>query len=37
VTVEQCHPSIRTGDFTDLLRDLRALDLLIGETEPRPK
>ena len=36
LTVEQCHPSIRTGDFGDLLRDLRAheIDLLIGETEP---
>jgi LysR family transcriptional regulator, transcriptional activator of nhaA len=33
---EHCRPSIRTGDFTDLLRELRAheLDLLIGETEP---
>jgi LysR family transcriptional regulator, transcriptional activator of nhaA len=38
LTVERCHPSIRTGDFNDLLRDLRAheLDLLIGETEPQP-
>jgi LysR family transcriptional activator of nhaA len=36
LTVEQCLPSIRTGDFNDLLRDLRAheIDLLIGETEP---
>jgi len=35
-TVEECHPSIRTGEFTDLLRDLRAheLDLLVGESEP---
>jgi LysR family transcriptional activator of nhaA len=33
--VERCRPVIRTGDFNDLLRDLRArdLDLLIGETE----
>jgi LysR family transcriptional activator of nhaA len=36
LTVERCRPSIRTGDFHDLLRDLRAheLDLVIGETEP---
>jgi LysR family transcriptional regulator, transcriptional activator of nhaA len=36
LTFEQCLPSIRTGDFTDLLRDLRAhdLDLLVCETEP---
>ena len=36
LTFERCQPSIRTGDFNDLLRDLRAheLDLLIGETEP---
>jgi LysR family transcriptional regulator, transcriptional activator of nhaA len=36
LTVEQCKPSIRTGDFTDLLRDLRSheLDLVVGETEP---
>jgi LysR family transcriptional activator of nhaA len=36
LTVEQCRPSIRTGDFNDLLRDLRAheLDLLVGDTEP---
>lgn len=36
LTFEQCQPSIRMGDFTDLLRDLRAreIDLLIGETEP---
>lgn len=35
-TLEQCHPSICTGDFTDLLRQLRShdIDLLIGETEP---
>lgn len=34
--VEKCHPSIRTGDFNDLLRDLRAheLDLVVGETDP---
>lgn len=33
--VERCRPIIRTGDFSDLLRDLRSheLDLLIGETE----
>jgi LysR family transcriptional activator of nhaA len=36
LTFEQCQPSIRTGDFTDLLRDLRAheIDLLVGENEP---
>jgi LysR family transcriptional regulator, transcriptional activator of nhaA len=36
LTFEQCLPSIRTGDFTDLLRDLRAheIDLLVCETEP---
>lgn len=36
LTFEQCQPSIRTGDFTDLLRQLRAhdIDLLVGETEP---
>lgn len=35
-TVERCRPSIRVGDFNDLLRDLRAheLDLVVGETEP---
>jgi DNA-binding transcriptional LysR family regulator len=36
LTVEGCLPSIRTGDFNELLRDLRAheLDLVVGETEP---
>jgi LysR family transcriptional activator of nhaA len=36
LTLEQCEPSIRTGEFTDLLRALRAqeIDLMIGETEP---
>jgi LysR family transcriptional regulator, transcriptional activator of nhaA len=36
LTVERCRPSIRTGDFNELLRDLRAheLDLVVGETEP---
>jgi LysR family transcriptional activator of nhaA len=36
LTVERCRPSIRTGDFTDLLRDLRSheLDLVVGEGEP---
>ena len=36
LTVDRCHPSIRTGDFHDLLRDLRShqLDLVLGETEP---
>lgn len=36
LTMEECRPSIRSGDFNDLLRDLRAheLDLIVGETEP---
>jgi LysR family transcriptional activator of nhaA len=36
LTVERCRPSIRTGDFAELLRDLRAheLDLVVGEGEP---
>ena len=36
LTVEQCRPSIRTGDFSELLRDLRSreLDLVVGEGEP---
>lgn len=36
LTVEQCQPSIRTGDLTDLLRDLRAheIDLLVADSEP---
>lgn len=36
LTVEHCRPLIRSGDFNELLRDLRAhdLDLVIGETEP---
>jgi LysR family transcriptional regulator, transcriptional activator of nhaA len=36
LTVEHCLPSIRTGDFNELVRDLRAhhLDLVVGETEP---
>jgi LysR family transcriptional activator of nhaA len=36
LTLDQCEPSIRTGEVTDLLRDLRAqeIDLLIAETEP---
>lgn len=35
-TVESCRPVIRTGDFNEQIRDLRAhdLDLVIGETEP---
>lgn len=34
--VEHCRPTIRTGEFHDLVRDLRAheLDLVLGETEP---
>ncbi|HET9929208.1 MAG TPA: LysR family transcriptional regulator [Polyangiaceae bacterium] len=36
LSMEQCRPHIRTGDFNDLLRDLRAheIDLLVGDTEP---
>jgi len=36
LTVERCRPSIRMGDFNDLMRDLRSheLDLVVGETEP---
>jgi LysR family transcriptional regulator, transcriptional activator of nhaA len=36
LTVERCRPSIRTGEFTDLLRDLRSheIDLVVGEGEP---
>jgi DNA-binding transcriptional LysR family regulator len=36
LTVERCRPTIRTGEFTDLLRDLRSheLDLVVGEGEP---
>ena len=36
LTVERCRPSIRTGEFNDLLRELRSheLDLVIGEGEP---
>lgn len=36
LTFDECLPSIRTADFSDLLRDLRAheLDLLIAETVP---
>jgi len=36
LTVEDCLPSIRTGDFTDLLRQLRSheIDLMIGEAQP---
>lgn len=36
LTVDHCRPSIRTGDFNELLRDLRSheLDLVIGESEP---
>jgi LysR family transcriptional activator of nhaA len=34
--VDGCRPSIRTGDFHDLLRGMRAneLDVVIGEAEP---
>jgi LysR family transcriptional regulator, transcriptional activator of nhaA len=36
LAVEGCRPSIRTGDFHDMVRDVRSreLDLVIGETEP---
>lgn len=36
LTVEGCRPSIHTGDFNEMLRELRSrdLDLVIGETEP---
>ncbi len=36
LTVDNCRPSIRNGDFNELLRDLRSqeLDLVVGETEP---
>lgn len=36
LTVDGCKPSIRTGDFSELLREVRArdLDLIVGETEP---
>ena len=36
LTVDSCRPSIRTGDFHEMLRDMRSreLDLVIGETEP---
>ena len=36
LTVEDCRPSIRSGDFTEMLRELRSreLDLVIGETDP---
>jgi DNA-binding transcriptional LysR family regulator len=36
LTVEGCRPLIRTGDYSELMRDVRAreLDLVVGETEP---
>lgn len=36
LSVDQCLPSVRSGDFNELLRDLRnhEIDLLIGDTEP---
>jgi LysR family transcriptional regulator, transcriptional activator of nhaA len=36
LTLPDCRPSIRAGDFIEMLRDLRSreLDLVIGETEP---
>ncbi len=36
LTVEKCRPSIHTGEFNEMLRDLRSrdLDLMIGESEP---
>ena len=37
LTVENCRPCIRAGDFAELMRDLRSnqLDLVIAETEQR--
>ncbi|HYP98918.1 MAG TPA: LysR substrate-binding domain-containing protein [Polyangiaceae bacterium] len=36
LSIEGCRSSIRAGEFSEMLRDLRArdLDLVIGETEP---
>lgn len=36
LTVDKCRPLIRTGDFHEMLRELRSreLDLIVGETEP---
>lgn len=36
LTLSECYPSIRTGSFSDLLRDLRGheLDLVLCDTEP---
>lgn len=36
LSLEGCRTSIRAGEFTDMMRDLRSrdLDLVIGETEP---
>jgi DNA-binding transcriptional LysR family regulator len=36
LTVDGCRPSIRTGDFHEMVRDVRSreLDLVIGESEP---
>ncbi|MFZ5890706.1 MAG: LysR family transcriptional regulator [Myxococcota bacterium] len=36
LSMEECRPCIRTGDFNDLLRELRSheIDLLVGDTEP---
>jgi LysR family transcriptional regulator, transcriptional activator of nhaA len=36
LAVDECRPSIHTGDFHEMLRELRSaeLDLVIGETEP---
>ena len=36
LTVEGCKPYVRTGDFSELQRDVRSreLDLILGETEP---
>lgn len=38
LSMDPCRPSIRTGDFAELVRDLRSheLDLVIGEAEPVP-
>lgn len=38
LTIDRCRPTIRTGDFTELVRDLRnhELDLVVGESESLP-
>jgi DNA-binding transcriptional LysR family regulator len=38
LTIDRCRPTIRTGEFSELVRDLRnhELDLVIGESESLP-